>query len=133
MTDYQTISPADVRVGDEVKVDGYGKRRDNADCYTFGGTFWYSVLEVATPNYIAVNWQNLNVGRQIPISIHRTSIVEARRKVEPKPEPKVGEWRDCAEHTRLSINCGRREVYRFTGWSPDTRKGERRKQDRRAR
>lgn len=134
---YINVPVAEVRVGDEVRVDGFGAVADG-ECLELKGFEFRKIVSMDSENVSLPERGGQAVFR-------RSSIVAARRKVEPaKREPKVGEWRHGAKCAFLSTPgtpefsilgrdlitmCDDPEVYRSTGWSADTRTGGRRAGD----
>jgi len=120
--EYEKIDPKDVKVGDEVLLDGYGFYTDPkgarqwADC-DLSVPAWFKVSSLSKADVSFIEIGNA-------YSFRRSSIVEARRKVE---KPKVGEWRHFNADGKVCLSKGcvggrPAEVYRSTGWSKDQRK-----------
>ena len=126
MTEWIDVNPAEVKIGDEAKVDGYGKLSDSA--YSFQGIEFYPVVRVDDPDLV-VDWMQGSAGPVRLVRVRRSSIVACRRrKPEPTPKPKPGDWR-CVSCGGEALKCPRNhscEVYRASGWSPDTRTVDRR-------
>lgn len=127
MTEWIDVPVADVAVGDEVKVDGFGQyfQDGKTSCVELTGQN-YEVVTTVTPGSIRIQ-DGPGTTR-----FRRSSIVAARRR-NPEPSPKPGDWRCRKEDGTVSPciwigaeNCGNEaEVYRASGgWSRDTRTGQ---------
>ena len=116
------VPVADVRAGDECKVDGYGRGQGNT-LVDVGGKLWYLAYSM-TPETI---WLQ-DVAGIAMVDFRRSSIVAVRRRT-PEPSPQPGDWRcrvpgTCPE-CLAACGCISREVYRASGgWSRDTRTGQ---------
>lgn len=123
MSDYMDVPVADVQVGDEVKVDGYG-RGDGDAVVDVGGKLWYYVYSVSESVWLQ------DVAGVSVANFRRSSIVSARRR-KPEPQPKPGDWRCCSNEGHLTRPCPTEKhnerccVFRASGgWSRDTRDGQ---------
>lgn len=132
---YIDVKPADVRVGDEVKVDGIGIFTNQSGQMTpveLAGRCYETVSDVGLV-YVSIK-DGSGATR-----FRRSSIVAARRRIEaPKPEPMrcgnlPGDWTAWMEFGSAWVYHGQKKpagrelrVYRSTGWSKDERTRERR-------
>lgn len=127
MTERIDVHVDQVAVGDEVRVDGFGKVKGGREAMNFAGAEWWGVIAVDE------RYAYIQSPFTVVFEIRRSSIVAMRRR-KPAPSPKPGDWR------HNSTNCGRglqgrpcvdqneccyAEVYRASGgWSRDTRDGQ---------
>ena len=133
MSEYMDVPVADVQVGDEVKVDGYGvlMTKPGFNYYAPEDDEEYRVVRLRNPRVDSVEVERIVDGIKFgehTFAFRRSSIVSARRRT-PEPSPQPGDWRcrvpgTCPE-CLAACGCISREVYRASGgWSKDTRTGE---------
>lgn len=123
MTEWIDVNPAEVKIGDEAKVDGYGKLSDRA--YSFQGIEFYPVVRVDYPDLV-VDWMQGGSHQKL-VRVRRSSVVACRRR-KPEPNPKPGDW-GCANCYSVDGGVkvhvyGCKGVYRASGWSLDARTGQ---------
>lgn len=128
MTKWIDVPVADVAVGDEVKVDGYGMREDGM-VHVIPKTLWVRLIGIRPDDDVTIKDTFL-----VAAAYRRSSITAARRR-KPEPAPKPGDWR-CVYHESDQYGYGPKHaddephwhlcrVFRASGgWSRDTRTGE---------
>ena len=121
MSEWIDVPVAEVQIGDEVRLDGFGSQ--GTECLPGDG---FNLVHDVRPSRISVG-PSLETFR-------RSSIVAVRRR-KPEPSPKPGDWRHGVECTSQITGrpiqngekwvCVYPEVYRASGgWSMDTRTGQ---------
>jgi len=123
MIEWIDVPVAEVAVGDEVRIDGFGVFRfqDQTSNVELSGKMEVLVVDVAA-RYVTIK-DGHGESR-----FRRSSIVAVRRRT-PEPSPQPGDWRcrvpgTCPE-CLAACGCISREVYRASGgWSRDTRTGQ---------
>jgi len=123
MIEWIDVPVAEVAVGDEVRIDGFGVFRfqDQTSNVELSGKMEVLVVDVAA-RYVTIK-DGHGESR-----FRRSSIVAVRRR-KPEQSPQPGDWRcrvpgTCPE-CLAACGCISREVYRASGgWSRDTRTGQ---------
>jgi hypothetical protein len=123
MTERIDVHVDQVAVGDEVRVDGFGKVKGGREAMNFAGAEWWGVIAVDE------RYAYIQSPFTVVFEIRRSSIVAMRRR-KPAPSPKPGDWRHKDRQGGYCYSQGclggvEREVFRASGgWSRDTRDGQ---------
>lgn len=123
MTERIDVHVDQVAVGDEVRVDGFGKVKGGREAMNFAGAEWWGVIAVDE------RYAYIQSPFTVVFEIRRSSIVAMRRR-KPAPSPKPGDWRHKDRQGGYCYSQGclggvEREVFRASGgWSMDTRTGQ---------